>query len=1434
MVSISLRAYVNEINDMVDQHQIDEAIAHCRHILKEHPKHVDTYRLLGKAYLEEQRYGDAADILQRVLSSVPEDFISQVGMSIIREDEGNLDSAIYHMERAFETQPSNHAIQGELRRLNSKRDGIELTRVRLTRGALARMYAHGHLYDQAISELLAALSEDPNRFDLQNLLAEMYYKTDKKVDAAETCTKILEKLPYCINANKLLTQILEESGRPEEAQRYRKRWAALDPYAHYVGKEFTLIDTVPDNRVTINHLDYDPSGLYEESGQPAWASSLGLSMDDSDSAEKLPDWLGKSADPDDAFGNIRPTEMLSSSDSDPLFGDGSTITDGKRIGLMPQGDDDQADDWLSRLDQPDEGEQPLKAEPSPFSFDEDQEEDTNDWLASMDTPSEEPAPAGDDLFSNDSQEEDADDWLSSLETSDEESAPAGGDLFPDESQEEDADDWLSSLETADEEPAPTGGDLFTDESQDEDADDWLSSLETTDEEPAPVGGDLFADDSQDEDADDWLSSLETSDEEPAPADDNLFGDDSQEEDSDAWLASLEEKAADTLPTREEAPASDPSSELPDFLKDAGWEQGTGEVDESAPLNLDSEEELAQGEIPDWIQGMAPVEDQSGEMDEDPNAEADPEWMKSLNAPASSPVDWMSDLEQGEEESQSEPGAEPVTPGQTLEADEMDMAWLENLAAKQGIPDDEMTTSAEQRAEVTEADAPAVELSEELELPETLMKQSAPEKPTGDTDWLKQIGLSDSEEQKDQADDEVGDSTAAWLDAVQAEDSAKPDTGSDDTVARFLAAKQGLGDQPPTGAQEDEGSEEDWLAEAIQQPDEPAIDEEDDKINTDWLKAIGQEAAAEAAETSEDEPSGFSPVDEEEDDLDMDWLSQIGDEAAAEAAEEPLSATPDEETGDDDWLAKFDAPIEEEAPVSPVDEEGDDLDMDWLSQIGDEAAAEAAEEPLPEFPVEEAGDDDWLAKFDAPIEEEAPVSPVDEEGDDLDMDWLSQIGDEAAAEAAEEPLAESPEEDTEDADWLTELDSPVEEETPVSPVDEEEDDLDMDWLSQTDEEAADEAAGEIYAPSTIKLDDWDTETDTPKEEAPGSPVDEEKDSFDTSWLSQISEEAAADAAKGQPEELNAEIPTEETEDDEWLASLASEEEEAPASFVETPAAPVDEEEDDFDMDWLEEISEEALQEAAGEEASEAVSPVDVDEDDFDMDWLDEISEEAAAEAATEAVEEPVADETFVAADEPFSFEDETPVEEDIPILPVDEEEDDFDEDWLDAIGEEAAQEAAEPVEEEEEFLFDEPAPVEDFSTEEEPEEDDWLAKLEAEDELEHAETISDTDAWLLSMGEDASPPQEEQIEPVADSDEWLSTLGIQEDEDQLEEPEATPPIEIEPELDLEPPAVAGEPIQPTHAEEWKPESAVQPETTAPETKPDPLFIQLSAARQAMQQ
>jgi tetratricopeptide (TPR) repeat protein len=217
MATIPLRDYCREIENMIDKGHTDEAIGHCRHILKYFPKHIETYRLLGKAYLESKQLGDAADIFQRVLSSIPNDFVSHIGMSIIREDEGNLDAGLWHMERAYEVQPSNIAIQDELKRLYAQRDGQEPAKIRLTRGALAHMYANGHLYSQAIAELRAALATDPKRLDLLALLGKMYHLDRQQTQAAKIASQLLSKLPYCYIANQILADILTTSQRSSEA-----------------------------------------------------------------------------------------------------------------------------------------------------------------------------------------------------------------------------------------------------------------------------------------------------------------------------------------------------------------------------------------------------------------------------------------------------------------------------------------------------------------------------------------------------------------------------------------------------------------------------------------------------------------------------------------------------------------------------------------------------------------------------------------------------------------------------------------------------------------------------------------------------------------------------------------------------------------------------------------------------------------------------------------------------------------------------------------------------------------------------------------------------------------------------------------------------------------------------------------------------------------
>ncbi len=279
MSTISLRAYTREIDSMIDQVRLDEAIANCRHILSKFPKHIDTYRLLGKGYLENNQNSNASDIFQRVLSAIPDDFISHVGMSVIREDEGNLADAVQHMEKAFERQPYNNEIQIELKRLYGKRDGIEPPKVRLTQGALARMYIRGDLIKQGISELRNAISESPERYDLKTLLAETYLIGDQLANAIDLASDILKKYPFNLISNRIMARSLKTHDHPQEMAICTKRLYALSPYEAYISEHARSTEKVPDRAITIDQIDWgeDKQNLRNETRENSlpWSESSG-------------------------------------------------------------------------------------------------------------------------------------------------------------------------------------------------------------------------------------------------------------------------------------------------------------------------------------------------------------------------------------------------------------------------------------------------------------------------------------------------------------------------------------------------------------------------------------------------------------------------------------------------------------------------------------------------------------------------------------------------------------------------------------------------------------------------------------------------------------------------------------------------------------------------------------------------------------------------------------------------------------------------------------------------------------------------------------------------------------------------------------------------------------------------------------------------------
>ena len=990
MAKVSLRAYNRELETMIDRGQFDEAIAHCRHILKTYPKHLETYRLLGKAYLESKRYGDAVDIFSRILATVHNDFVAQVGMSIIRDEENKLDDAIWHMERAFETQPSNPAIQSELQRLYARRDGVQPPRIRMTRGALANMYVQGELYPQAISEIKSVLKDDPERADMQALLARACYKSGLKNEAADVASSLLRRYPYSLDGNRVLVEILGAE-HPENVQAYRQRVFELDPYAAQVAGSIFLASAVSDAAVNIERLDWngqpvalqpdwDDRAINPETGeQPDWSSEPSSFGGIQSAPESV---FGSSASPEPPpFGGIESTAA-------PIFGAAALSEQPSAQPEEELPDFLRAAGWGAATGAFDESKSAFGEEESKPAEPIDQGE-LPEWVRAMKPPeSKAPEPT---------QEEELPDWIKAIGAG----AIASQAFDRDEKKKDQVEpphaagaegttQWLSSEST----PGATTEDNLSSEFA------WLSNLDdaasTTAESEEP----------------DWLKGLSaaeavssTSKEEP----DWLKGVGEPEAKADDldWLNALDaDKAAPT-------PTAAPQAEETDWLKGLGDTEAAPAANQEPDWlkSLGSNEPEAatpQAEEPDWLKGL-------GEPETSPAAELkeDPDWLKGLGEPEPAPSsedhpDWLKGIafasgvaaishlgQEDEIDKTDETKETPIVPmptdadslnqisgepsleqGPESASSAMDVgqlgtsdqerddsfAWLEGLAAKQGATEGLLTNPEERLDEEPEWVKQAKGLKSEPPVP-----QPSAEQPTASLE-----GLGKSEQDQDDA--------FAWLEGLAAKQGASEGllTEPEDRleqepdwvkqakgltalgVVSAVAASEPESEQPAT-VNEPETETASELEPSLEQPAEA------DEVDV-WLKNLEGEQTTEPAGAADETAI---------------WLKGLDAEETPQA-EQPLET---QDANLPDWMKNIQEAPEEKSPVIFAEET--DLSATWMPP---------AEEPAPtvEPKVGEDALPSWLGELDE--EEEEQISKPADAGD-LPA-WL--LADEARALAAPEP------------------------------------------------------------------------------------------------------------------------------------------------------------------------------------------------------------------------------------------------------------------------------------------------------------------------------------------------------------------------------------------------------------------------------------------------
>ena len=423
MPEVTLQSYGEEMRRLVGEGLYDQAIAMGRHVLRVYPKHLQTYRILGEACLEKGNYKEAHALFARALACDPEDLFARVGIAVAHEKQGNLDLAIWHLERAYELAPGNAELRKELQRLHAQREGVARPRLKLTSAAVARLYARSGLWSQAIQEFRTLLEREPNLVDIKVALAEALWHSNERKEAVRVCEEILAEYPHCLKANLILGEIGLRGERESEGRALLQLAQDIDPDNSVAQKLFGNRSPLPARVVKILPLEEMPA--------PAAEPEV-LITEEEIPPEALPGWLAEAP--------VKPLHEVEPETVAPEETVAGLETEEAEAGIP---------DWLQRIRERQKAEEERPAAP----VGEEITEDTPDWLVRLrqeEVVSEPPATeeaaealplAEDQAQARVSEEEGIPDWLRELaaqEETEEVAAPpeAPAELLP---------DWLMGL-----------------------------------------------------------------------------------------------------------------------------------------------------------------------------------------------------------------------------------------------------------------------------------------------------------------------------------------------------------------------------------------------------------------------------------------------------------------------------------------------------------------------------------------------------------------------------------------------------------------------------------------------------------------------------------------------------------------------------------------------------------------------------------------------------------------------------------------------------------------------------------------------------------------------------------------------------------------------------------------------------------------------------
>lgn len=278
MARAPLTDLLDRIRRSVEERRYDDGAAIARVILAAYPKCVQASRMLGEALWENGMPDESQAAFEEVLERDPEDFVAYAGLGLIAEQSGALDQAVAYLRRASELAPNSEEVRSELVRLYQRQGQADSGKLKISRAALARIYARSEMPSRAVAEYQAVLEDEPDRMDVRLGLAEVLWREGKTTEAKEQAETALKYLPDSIKAQLILAAVARSEGREQHAQELLDQAVGIDPLGEYAERLFGTDSPLPPTDPVLEVPDYLLGG-----GEPV--------AEGNETDLELPDWL---------------------------------------------------------------------------------------------------------------------------------------------------------------------------------------------------------------------------------------------------------------------------------------------------------------------------------------------------------------------------------------------------------------------------------------------------------------------------------------------------------------------------------------------------------------------------------------------------------------------------------------------------------------------------------------------------------------------------------------------------------------------------------------------------------------------------------------------------------------------------------------------------------------------------------------------------------------------------------------------------------------------------------------------------------------------------------------------------------------------------------------------------------------------------------------